>query len=66
VTVENTERSNEDGTLEKAEIIVTVKKVNTISLSDVGRYFQATDKVKPPNEALQALDIVLRSAGTNR
>lgn len=66
MTVLNPERFNEQGQPVTERIKVTVKKVNAISLSDIGKYFSNMEDAPHPSNAIQALDIVLRNSGNTR
>jgi hypothetical protein len=66
VTVLNPERFNEQGQPVSERIKVTVKKVNQIGLSDIGKYFSNMEDVTHPSNAIQALDVVLRNSGNTR
>lgn len=66
MTVLNPERFNEQGQPVSERIKVTVKKVNQISLSDIGKYFCNMEDSTHPSNAIQALDIVLRNSGNTR
>jgi hypothetical protein len=66
VTVLNPERFNEQGQPVSERIKVTVKKVNEIKLSDIGKYFTNMEQTSHPSTAVQALDVVLRNSGNTR
>ncbi|KAK9511703.1 hypothetical protein O3M35_000311 [Rhynocoris fuscipes] len=48
------------------EIEVKIKYANSVELRTIGEYLRNGSSTNPPQEALQALDIVLRSPATQR
>ncbi|XP_065345728.1 protein argonaute-2-like [Cloeon dipterum] len=66
VTVRNEERYTERGQAEKAKLRITVKEVNSVSLSVIDEFMNNEDAVQFPQLAIQAIDVILRNSGMNR